>query len=219
MQVIIKNLKYKMAKGFTLVEMAVVLVIVGLLLSSLIIPISAQLDQRDFARARAELQEAKEALMGYALINGHLPCPDTSVPSDGVADACPATTSSFTSGAIPWIELGVQPRDPWEQNYRYGVNGAFTVNFVLTTTGNGRVCTDSTCVATVASNVPVVIYSSGKNGRVAPTSNDELENASNDRSFVSHDFSNVTGAEFDDIVVWISANVLMNRMVAASKLP
>jgi len=215
----------KLQTGFTLVEMAVVLVIVGLLLSGLLIPITAQLDQRDYAKARSELQEIREALLGYAVINGRLPCPD--ITGDGIADSAPAdcstATTSTTGGNIPWIDLGIQPRDPWQQNYRYRVSGVFTATFNLATaaTGNGilRVCTDNTCGATFANNIPAIVYSAGKNGGTVPISNDEVENNDNDKDFVSHDFSNATGAEFDDLVVWISPNVLMSKMVAANKLP
>jgi len=208
-------------KGFTLIEMAVVLVIVGLLLSGLLIPLTAQIDQKDYSQAKSQLQEIREALLGYAVVNGRLPCPDTS--GDGIEDVCSTIASSTTGGNIPWIDLGIQPRDPWQQNYRYRVNGAFTSSFTLSTTGSGlgvlRVCTDNTCAANVASNVPAIIYSSGKNGGSVSTSADELENTDDDKDFVSHDFSNSAVAGFDDLVVWISSNVVMNRMVSANRLP
>ena len=35
----------------------------------------------------------------------------------------------------------------------------------------------------------------------------------------SSDLSKVTGAEFDDIVTWISPSMLFNRMIAAGQLP
>ena len=43
----------------------------------------------------------------------------------------------------------------------------------------------------------------------------------NDRVFVSHTPtpSNAANGEFDDIVVWISPNILFSRMVAAGQLP
>jgi hypothetical protein len=38
-------------------------------------------------------------------------------------------------------------------------------------------------------------------------------------SVVSRTRSDVTGNSFDDIVVWLSPNVLFNRLVSANKLP
>ncbi len=52
-----------------------VLMIVGLLLGGLIVPLSAQMDQRRATETQKTLEEIKEALTGYAVINGQLPCP------------------------------------------------------------------------------------------------------------------------------------------------
>lgn len=214
--------------GFTLVEMAVVLVIVGLLLGGLIVPISAQIDQRDYSDAERQLEDIQEALMGYAVVNGSLPCPDTT--GDGVMDACVAGSTSSYGGNIPWVTLGIQPTDPWGQYYQYRVNGAFTTAFTLSTSGSGagkiNVYADSTQATLLASNIPAVVYTSGKNGAMQPpASANELENTTDttsvkyDGNFVSHDFSNILNNEFDDVIVWLSPNVLFNRMVMAGKLP
>ncbi|HLD09715.1 MAG TPA: prepilin-type N-terminal cleavage/methylation domain-containing protein, partial [Methylophilaceae bacterium] len=56
------------SNGFTLVEMAVVLVIVGLLLAGLLMPLSAQLDQRNTTDTQKALAEIQQALIGYAIV-------------------------------------------------------------------------------------------------------------------------------------------------------
>ena len=64
---------------------------------------------------------------------------------------------------------------------------------------------------------PLVVYSKGRNAAINPVSNsDELENSDLDGTFVSRDF---TENGFDDLLIWISSNVLMNRMVSVGKLP
>jgi hypothetical protein len=72
----------------------------------------------------------------------------------------------------------------------------------------------------------VVIYSTGKNGGYGGSGLDEAENPNpnsndNDRVFVSHTTTSSTApnGEFDDIVIWISHSVLINRMVVAGQLP
>ncbi len=209
-------------KGFTLVEMAIVLVIVGLLVAAFLSPLSVQLDQSRNAQARREIQEIKEALLGYLMINSKLPCPDTD--DNGTDDGCANTNpTSSTGGNLPWADLGLKATDPWGRRYRYRVNNAFTTNFSLTTAGSGagiiQVCTTSACTVKEASNVPVLVFSYGKNGNILPpTGADELENADGDGTFVNHEF--VDGANaFDDLVDWISGNLIMNRMVTAGKLP
>lgn len=74
--------------------------------------------------------------------------------------------------------------------------------------------------------VPIVIYSTGKNTPAGGTGLDEAANpnpnsSDSNRTFVSHTPTpnSVTNGEFDDIVVWVSNNLLINRMVAAGKLP
>lgn len=221
-------------KGFTLVEMAIVLVIIGLLIAAFLIPLTAQLEQTRNAEAHRDLLEIKEALLGFAVTNFRLPCPDTT--GDGVDDGCADTNStSSTGGNLPWVTLGVKSTDPWNRPYQYRVNNAFSGVFVLITTGTGagilRVCTDNTCTTLPApleaNNVPAVIYSSGNNGAIQPPVGiDELENtilagSKFDRTFVDHEFAPVGSAsgQFDDIVDWISPNILFNRMIAAGRLP
>jgi prepilin-type N-terminal cleavage/methylation domain-containing protein len=215
-------MKTKYKSGFTLVEMAIVLVIVGLLISAFLTPLAAQLEQSRNAEARRDLSEIKEALLGFAVINGQLPCPDTD--GNGTDDGCANTNATSSSGGnVPWATLDTKQLDPWGRRYQYQVNNAFSAAFILTTTGSGagliRVCTTSACVGTEASNVPLVIYSTGKNGAVLPPASlDEQENIDGDKDFVSHEFTSTAGG-FDDLVVWISTNVLMNRMVSVGKLP
>lgn len=209
--------------GFTLVEMAMVLVIVGLIISAFLTPLTVQLEQSRNAEARRDLAEIKEALLGFAVINGRLPCPDTN--GDGADDLCAGNTNATqrTEGSVPWVTLGTKQLDPWGRRYRYQINNAFNAAFILTTagatTGIIRVCTTNACTNTEANDIPLAIYSTGQNGAVLPPINlDEQENLDGDRDFVTHDFTNVGGG-FDDIVVWISTSVLMNRMVSAGRLP
>lgn len=63
------------SRGFTLVELAVVLTVVGLLLVSLLYTLSAQTDQRDFSETRRRLEQARELVLAFAIANGRLPCP------------------------------------------------------------------------------------------------------------------------------------------------
>ena len=96
-------------KGFSLIEIAIVLVVLGLLLGGLLGPLSVRVEQQERAKTQALLEEIKEALLGYAAINGYLPCPTTETdPADdkyGVAaDACPPGTAT-AEGYLPWKTL------------------------------------------------------------------------------------------------------------------
>ena len=62
-------------KGFTLVELAIVLVIVALLTSGLLLGVSAQRNAAENIDAQRQLENIREALTGFALSRGRLPCP------------------------------------------------------------------------------------------------------------------------------------------------
>lgn len=104
--------------GFTLVEMAVVLTIVALLLGGLLMPFSMQMEQRQYAQTQKTLEEAKEALIGFAMANGRLPCPATAA-SNGVesfnvgAGGTPANgiCATFYGGFLPSATLGISALD------------------------------------------------------------------------------------------------------------
>lgn len=240
--------------GFTLVEMAVVLLIVTLLVSGLVPGITSQLEQQRNQETKKTIQEVKDALIGYAVINGRLPCP-ASTTSKGVesfdtangGDASNGKCSNFYNGFVPAATLGLSSAnkegisvDAWGNLIHYSVSSAntnaFTSSNGMSSTGIAAlqpdllVCSSSTnitasaCGANLAltSNpgVPVVLYSIGKNGAIGGTSADEAANPNpnsinNDRVFVS----GTPNANFDDIVDWISPNILISRMIEAGILP
>lgn len=209
-------------RGFTLTEMAVVLVIVALLIGGMILPMAAQQDIRNASETQKLLSDAGDALYGYAA--GHaagdgrpyLPCPDTD--GDGAENRTGATCVN-QEGNLPWATLGVGQQDAWGNALRYRVAAVYSnssTGFTLQPTGNNlRVCASSACAAVLATAVPAVILSRGKNGLATPTDADELENTNGDDNFVQH----TPVGSFDDIVTWLSASVLLNRMVAAGRLP
>jgi prepilin-type N-terminal cleavage/methylation domain-containing protein len=59
----------KSQRGFTLIEMAIVLVIITILIGGLAMPLSAQIQARRIAETRQVLEEAREAIIGYAMSN------------------------------------------------------------------------------------------------------------------------------------------------------
>jgi prepilin-type N-terminal cleavage/methylation domain-containing protein len=206
-------------KGFTLVEMAIVLTIVGLLIAGLLLPLSVQRDLRDYAETRAELSELREALIGYALSQTppFLPCPDA-VGGDGVEEVRVGGVCPISRGEVPWATLGLGRSDNWNNSYLYSVTPVFSnsTGFTLGAVGANTIL-DSAGGATVAANIPAVIVSKGNNGLGAGL--DELENDLADTNFVSHEQIDVAATSFDDIVVWLPTTILYNRMVTAGKLP
>ncbi|MBK7953240.1 MAG: prepilin-type N-terminal cleavage/methylation domain-containing protein [Candidatus Accumulibacter sp.] len=249
-------------RGFTLTELAVVMVIAALLVGGLLLPLSAQLDVRNLNDNRKAMAEVREALLGFAAANGRLPCPAATTTASEVAGAgvesalvsgvCPNHT-----GVLPWATLGVSEGDAWGHRFTYRVSPVFvqsvpppgtawpspcTTNpqnaaFVLCSRGELDILS-STGGNGIASDVPAVIISHGKNGNGAYTAEgtqlavgsdaDERENQivssgatgwTDDgmaKKFVKR---STPTASYDDEVVWIPPGLLFNRMITAGRLP
>ncbi len=223
-------------KGFSLVEMSIVLIIVGLLLAGLFTPLNAQLELRRTEETRIVLEEAQDALVGYALANKFLPCPDTNAIPNGSEGVRGVSNECTTlEGVLPWQLLGVRGLDSWGRYIRYRVSTNFSNNvtfFGISDTGDIRVNSDTGILTTGAIAVLVSHGSNGLGGRntlqaspanqlPAPTGVDELENSNGlNLTYMSHTPTPKNSAnEFDDSVNWVSSTILVNRMVAAGQLP
>ncbi len=232
-------------RGFSLIEVAVVLFIVILLIGSLLVPLGTQVEQRQIRETEKTLSDIHDALLGFAVANGHLPCPDTN--NDGLEDInaandrCSVIATSISAGNLPWQTLGLGNSDVWGNRFRYIVREEYarrpplSTTFTLSTTANVRVCTVAACSPAsnaLTSTAVAAVISHGKNGlgavnslsgvnNPAPTSLDELQNTNNDRDIVSRTIAvaSANTVEFDDIVIWLPQYTLFNRMVTAGRLP
>jgi len=173
------------ARGFTLIEMAIVLVIITILIGGLAMPLSAQIQARRVAETRHDMDSIHGALIGFAMshtfihptivgeIRHFLPCPDTN--NDGLEDA--RNVAGFCNaarGGLPWITLGVKGEDAWGNRYTYAVDPGYsnnTVGFASTpaaTLADLDIFPNASCAApAVMENVPVVVVSHGPQGRGA----------------------------------------------------
>ena len=101
--------------GFTLVELAMVLVILALLGGSLVVPLASRIEARDRQAATERLRDIQHALTGFAIIHGRLPCPSTetdpAAPAYGVEDPPPCNHAA--EGRLPWRTLALPATDPW----------------------------------------------------------------------------------------------------------
>ncbi|MCF6282439.1 MAG: prepilin-type N-terminal cleavage/methylation domain-containing protein [Candidatus Polarisedimenticolaceae bacterium] len=209
--------------GFTLIEMAIVLLVIGLLLGGLLTPLSTKIEGERYKESRNELSKVVDALMGYAVSNQRLPCADTN--GDGVEDV---GANCSNEGTVPWLTLGAGREDAWKHPIRYRVDAGFTTAPILdpaVTISSFSIVDRAGAALTPADpGGPVVILFScgndglpnGENNANGADNNPTCENPGNPNTIYVQD---VPDANFDDHLIWLSKNRLLNRMVAAGKWP
>jgi type II secretory pathway pseudopilin PulG len=115
--------------GFSLVEMAMSLVIIGLLIGSLLVPGVEQSTQQKIQLTQQTLEKIKAALLGFAEVNNRLPCPARDLKGqeanfeDEGQQRCEEWDDA--DGYLPWAVLGVGRYDAWGRPFRYRVDGWF----------------------------------------------------------------------------------------------
>lgn len=217
--------------GFTLVELCLVLVVLGLLVGGLLQLTRWQVAAAHVTRTRETLGQAIDALRGYAAYSGgRLPCPDSQAPFDGREDVDVASgecLSSSGEGWFPFATLGGAGReDAWNGRLRYRVLPELASMqptrfpepeiIICERPGAGR------CVDPLAEQVLAVVLSHGPNRNlglaqqhVQPGHEHERLNADGDVLFVMHEPRGAAGlgGSFDDIVAWLPNSLYQSAML------
>jgi len=108
--------------------------VIALLLGSLLVPLTTQVEQRNVAQTDTQLEEIRQALIGFAMLNGRLPRAATSA-TDGAERVLPCLSAQDCTGYLPWAVLGVNKTDAWGKIFRYSVSREFAnASFTLSTT-------------------------------------------------------------------------------------
>ena len=188
------DLHIRQQKAFTLIELSVVLFIISLLTVGLLGPVATQVESQERQKTMDTMEDIMEALYGFAMINGRLPCPDTT--GDGQANPTTSGTCTVVTGDgwLPWQTLGLNIQgDVWGNRFKYHVTTpGFTTVDTGTCAADGELdlCQAGTITiltrgddistgATIeskfqynaATTVPAVVVSHGKNGLGATTIN------------------------------------------------
>jgi len=238
------NYSLRNLRGFSILEMAVVLIILSTLLGGLLVSFSEVQESKNRNEAEQQVAQIVEALYGFAQTNGRLPCPATAA-SGGFEAPVGGGACTQRFGFIPSATLGLTGSvdalalltDPWLSPYRYAVTNS---NGNAFTTANGmrtatipilapafRVCAQAACTAVIANTVPAVVLSLGSDwSTFTGAAVDATENSGevtvagfrhgNDNDFVSTGYIE---AVFDDVISWITPSILYTRMISAGQLP
>lgn len=176
--------------GFSLVELTIVLVIVALLAGGLMFGMTGQREQLQNKEAHQQLDFIRDALLGFAMSNGRLPCPADPTLVAGAGDeaaqqcivgrghvapyACIASDFQCAReyGALPWRALGLPESDVWGNRFTYFVGYEFSDQLIkgeidagrrtrFTLDTNGRANIQDGLGNNIVSAIPAVIVSHG----------------------------------------------------------
>ncbi len=230
-------------QGFTLIELAVALVVVTLLAGGVLLTTRVQLSQRQTSETRQALDEAREALLAFAAANGHLPCPARGgAPGLGQEARESSGNCAAARGLLPWETLGIRAIDGWDHRLAYlpsAVLAQSATPITLATgeaNGNIEIRPGSANASLLASKAAVAaaVWSFGANGRFATIPDgatlpgasagaDETANGNTGSAIVvareESENTAAPGGAFDDQMIWISRYVLFGRMMSAGQLP
>lgn len=227
------------SKGFSLIELAIVLAVLTLFIGGAISTYSRWVEKQLFEEATANIDEAEKAIIGFAMNEGYLPCSNNSANIDGLEDRFANQCANLAAGefrTLPFNTLGLSfNTDPWGNPYRYRAAPTFSdANnaSLFTLSSTSAISIENGLGTSIASEIAFVVYSLGPDqGQVNTV--EQTENLNNvgadDNTFAKADtflpFNENDPVDlnddsgFDDIISWVSTHVLKYHMVEAEKLP
>jgi prepilin-type N-terminal cleavage/methylation domain-containing protein len=125
------------SSGFTLVEIAIVLTIIGVLLGSGIMALTGMLNDIRYRSTRDRMNQVANVLALYTQQNLFIPCPAQPPDNSGLTTgrALATCSGSNSQGIVPYQDLGLnveQVQDSYGNFLTYAVNSKFATNDVQT---------------------------------------------------------------------------------------
>lgn len=122
----------KQQSGFTLVEMAVVVFLIGILATLGITALNTQLANAAISATQSREYILKDALMNYLRVNKRLPCPATDSTGGETRTGGTPSPCKGNFGYIPYATLGLPKSaglDGWNNFFSYAVSPQWTLTY------------------------------------------------------------------------------------------
>ncbi|MBN2256169.1 MAG: type II secretion system major pseudopilin GspG [Deltaproteobacteria bacterium] len=104
-------------RGFTLIELMVVIVILGILAGLIVPRIMSRPEEAKQAKARIQIESLETALKLYKLDNGNYPTTEQGLEALVEAPTVGTLAKKWREGG--YLEKGKVPKDPWGNDYVY----------------------------------------------------------------------------------------------------
>ena len=118
----------RLARGFTLIEIMVVITILGVLAALIVPRVVGRTDDAKIAAAKQDIASIMQALKLYRLDNGRYPTTDQGLQALITKPTTEPVPSNWKQGG--YIERSTVPTDPWGEPYKYlspGIRGEIDV--------------------------------------------------------------------------------------------
>ncbi len=123
------NLDHKRnERGFTLIEIMVVIIILGILASYVAVRITGQTEDARRTQAKVQIETFETALKLYKLDNGSYPSTEQGLQALVEAPSTGKLPRNWREGG--YLEKGRIPKDPWGDDYIYlspGFHGDYDI--------------------------------------------------------------------------------------------
>jgi general secretion pathway protein G len=104
-------------RGFTLIEMMVVVVIIGILVGLIVPKLMGRPEQAKIVKARMQIESIGTALKLYKLDNGAYPTTEQGLQALVEAPSSGNVPKNWRKGG--YLEKGKVPQDPWGNDFVY----------------------------------------------------------------------------------------------------
>lgn len=118
------RIRYQQVRGFTLLEIMVVLVIIGILATMVMLNIGGDVDTARVTKAKVDISQISAALQRYQMENFTFPTTEQGLPALRQKPNTDPEPRNYKAGGY----IQKLPKDPWDRDYQYispGEHGPF----------------------------------------------------------------------------------------------
>ncbi len=215
-------------RGFSLIELSIVLFISAILLRAAIVPLPQLRDTAMRKQTRQQLQDVKQALIGHIIRTGALPCPIPLTRVENYTGIC-----QIAEGGLPAASVGLLGTtssagavlDAWGRPLRYALSradhqskgvvglpdwstaGEVAAIGLADVEADLRIClnADNKCVKQYlrADQLVAIVLSDGRDGSANAN---QKENQDGDTDYVLTAHSQIEATVFDDMMIALSSS-------------